>query len=145
MSQRELNVIVHGIKEDGARTNDTVAELFGTLELKHQPTTLANRLGSKSSDKSRPILITMESHQRKRELMSKLWKLKHGPDKFQKISVTEDFTQEERNEIKRWVEEAKQRTDKESGYIWKVRGSPRGNLRLVKMNAWRNECIHGTM
>ena len=51
---------------------------------------------------SRPIRITMESPQRKEVFMSSLWKLKHGPEKFQKISVTDDYTQDERREMGEW-------------------------------------------
>ena len=80
----------------------------------------------------------MESHERKREFMAQLWKLKNGPKRFQKISVTEDYTQEERKEIKRWVDEAKERTKKDDGYVWKIRGSPRSKLRFVKMRVWQN-------
>ena len=75
----------------------------------------------------------MESKERKSEIMSKLWKLKNGPEKFQKISITDDFTQEERKEIKRWVDEAKERTRQEDGYVWKIRGSPRTKLRFIKL------------
>ncbi len=134
--QRGLNIIVHGLKEDGmsARTNPIVKELFDTLEMKHHPTTSADRLGAKSPVKIRPIRVTMESYERKRQFMSSLWRLKHGPDKFQKISITDDYTQEERREIKRWVDEAKKRTQMEDGYVWKVRGSPRSKIRLVRMS-----------
>ena len=136
---RELNIIVHGVEEDaGTQTGPVFKELFDTLEVKHHLTTLADRLGGKSPDKIRPIRVTMESLERKRELMAKLWKLKHGPEKFQKISVTEDYTQEERKEIKRWVDEAKERTKKGDGYVWKIRGSPRSKLRFVKMRVWQN-------
>ena len=34
------------------------------------------------------------------------------------------------------MEEAKQRMKTEAGYEWKVRGSPRCGLRLVKMKIW---------
>ena len=132
--RRELNIIIHGLKEDGKVSQCPVTnELFETLELKHHPTTSVDRLGAKSQDKIRPIRVTMESYERKQEFMSSLWKLKHGPDKFQKISITDDYTQDERREIKRWVEEAKKRTQDEDGYVWKVRGSPRSKIRLVKM------------
>lgn len=133
--ERELKIIVHGLEEDETSTQikSVVKELFDTLEVEHRPTTLADRLGGKSRDKFRPIRITMESHERKNEIMNNLWKLKHGPIKFQKISVTDDFTQEERKEIKRWVNEAKERTRKEDGYVWKIRGSPRSKLRLIKL------------
>ena len=136
---REVNVIVHGVEEDaGTQTGPVVKELFDTLEVKHHQATLADRLGGKSLDKIRPIRITMESLERKREFMAQLWKLKNGPKRFQKISVTEDYTQEERKEIKRWVDEAKERTKKDDGYVWKIRGSPRSKLRFVKMRAWQN-------
>ena len=132
---RELKLIVHGIEESGTHTetNSVVKELFETLEVKHHPTILADRLGEKSLNKNRPIRITMESDERKIEIMSKLWKLKYGPGKFLKISITDDFTQEERKEIKRWVDEAKERTKKENGYVWKIRGSPRSKLYFIKL------------
>ena len=135
-TERELNVIVHGIREDDARpqTDQLVTELFETIGVEQHRTTLAHRLGSKSTDRIRPVKITLESSEKKSEFMSKLWKLKYGSEKFQKISITEDFTQDERNEIKLWVEEAKQRTRKEDKYIWKVRGSPRTKISLVKMS-----------
>ena len=124
------------MKEEDAepKADHLVRELFDTVGVEHHPTTLAHRLGSKSANKIRPIKITLESYERKSELLSKLWKLKNGLEKFRKISITEDFTQEERNEIKLWVEEAKQRTKMETKYIWKVRGSPRNEIRLVKMS-----------
>ena len=102
--------------------------------MENYPETSIDRLGSKSPEKTRPIRVTMKSYERKHILMSSLWRLKHGPEKFRRISITEDYTQDERQEIKRWVEEAKSRTqDSEDGYKWKVRGSPRSQLRLVRM------------
>ena len=128
---RELNVIVHGIKED---CSGPVKELFDTMEIEQHPGISTDRLGAKSPDKIRPIRITMESYERKQKFMSSLWRLKNGPEKFRRISVTEDYTQEERHEIKRWVDEAKRRTQEvDDGYVWKVRGSPRSKLRLVNM------------
>ena len=133
-----MNVIVHGVEEDtSTQTGSVVKELFDTLEVKHHPNTLADRLGGKSLDKIRPIRITMESHERKHEFMAQLWKLKNGPMNCQKISVTEDYTQEERKEIKRWVDEAKERTKKDDEYVWKIRVSPRSKLRFVKMRVWQ--------
>jgi len=74
----------------------SVAELFDTLELEHHPTIKADRFGSKSPDKIRPIRIIMESHEGRYEFMSMLYRLKHGSDKFRKINTTEDFTHGER-------------------------------------------------
>ena len=50
--------------------------------------------------------------------------------------MTDDHTQDERKEIRQWVEEAKERSLNENGYVWKVRGSPtNNNLRLIRMKA----------
>ena len=129
---RELNIIVHGLKEDG--TDPGVKEVFDTLKIKQHPGTSTDRKGTKSEDKIQPVRITMESYEEKQKFMSSLWRLKNGPEKLRKISITDDYTQEERREIKRWVDEAKRRTQEvDDGYVWKVRGSPRSKLRLVNM------------
>ena len=129
IDQRDLNIIIHGLPEsEGEATSHTAAEIFDTVEFKNEPTTSAIRLGSKAPEKTRPIRITLSSCRKKEELMSNLWKLKRGPDKFHKISVTDDYTKDEREEIKRWVTEAKKRTEEENGFVWKVRGSPRSQI-----------------
>ena len=62
-----------------------------------------------------------------------LGKLKYGQEFFRRISITDDYTQDKRNEIHRYVEEAKERTKNEKSFTWKVRGSPNNNLRLIKV------------
>ena len=132
---------MHGIKEEktSSQCNTAVKELFNTLEVVDHPTIQVDRLGKKVPDKIRPIRIRLGSHKSKQEFMSSLWKLKNGPDRLQKISVTDDFTQEERRNIRRWVEVARERTKSENGYEWKVRGSPRSGLQLVKMKIWSEQ------
>ena len=65
--QRDLNLIVHGVKEDdaGSNTDRLVMELFDTIGMEHLSTTPAHRLGSKSPDRIRPIKITLESYEEK--------------------------------------------------------------------------------
>ena len=132
---RQLNVIIHGIKEENTESDrTTVEDLFNTVGIEYAPTTSAtDRLGSKSSERTRPIRICMKTQEAKSSFMTSLGKLKDGPDTFKKISVTDDYTQEERKEIKRWIEEAKARSRNECDYVWKVRGSPNNNLRLIRM------------
>lgn len=133
--QRDLNIIIHELTEDADETcSNTVTEIFKTVGFDNENTASAIRLGSKTSEKTRPIRITLSSHRKKKEFMSTLWKLKLGPQKFHKISVTDDYTKDEREEIKRWVTEAKKRTEREKGFVWKVRGSPRTQLRLTRFS-----------
>ena len=71
----------------------------------------------------------------KDELMSKLGNLKNANNKFKKINVTDDYTIKERNEIRQWVEKSKEMNNdmQESDFVWKVRGTPKIGMRLVKI------------
>ena len=133
---RELNIIIHGLeeKESGKEYDrEIIKQLFDTVGIQYAPCSSADRLGRKTTDRTRPIRLSMETKEEKRNFMSMLGKLKYGPEVLRKISITDDYTQEERNEIRQWVEEAKNRTRSGEGYIWKVRGSPTNGLRLIKM------------
>ena len=61
----------------------------------------------------------------KEMIMWNLWKLKNSDDKFKKLRITEDYTQEERSLIRSFVEKAKVKSQEESNhqYIWRVRGT----------------------
>ena len=137
LETRQLNVIIHGLHEDSAAEDKTVIEeLFDTVGLKYTPKIIIDRLGSKSNEKTRPIRLRMETKETKSDFMSNLGRLKNGPIMLRKISITDDYTQDEREEIRRWVAEAKERSRNESGYVWKVRGSPNANnLRLIRIKA----------
>ena len=136
--RRELNIIIHGLaeKENGKEYDrEIIKQLFDTVGIQYEPCSTADRLGRKTTDRTRPIRLRMETHEEKGKFMSMLGKLKYGPEVLHKISITDDYTQEERDEIRQWVEEAKTRTKSGEGCIWKVRGSPTNGLRLIKMKA----------
>ena len=63
--------------------------------------------------------------------MGSLSKLK-DVQKYVKISITDDLTRTERQLIKLWKNKADQRNkvNKKSNFVWKVRGSPRGDRGL---------------
>ena len=69
--------------------------------------------------------------------MSLLGKLKYAEAEYKKISVTEDCSVEEREEIRRWVTLAKRKNETEDeenkgikNYAWKV---PKTGMRIVKI------------
>ena len=66
-------------------------------------------------------MVCLRSNEEKDDFMSKLWRLKYVKDKFNRISITHDYTLEERKTIKEWVKKAKQRNMNENEmYIWKL-------------------------
>ena len=75
----------------------------------------------------------MNSANDKQEIMSNLSKLKNADASLRGISVRDDYTIEERKLIKTMNEEAKRKNETENMTHWKVRGSPKNGLRVVKV------------
>ena len=76
----------------------------------------------------------MKSLNEKEMVMGSLGKLKTAPENFRRINVTDDYTIDERQLIKNKVAEAKHKTEVEGDgkFVWKVRGTPKNGLRLIK-------------
>ena len=134
---RDLNIIIHGIDESEIPDDLFIKELFCITEVKTSPV-MVHRLGQKKEDRSRPIKIVMDTKKHKTEFMSKLWKLRYAGPTHKKARITDDYTLEERVEVKRWVKMAKEKTESdhdegtmEMDHVWKVRGTPKSGMRLV--------------
>ena len=90
------------------------------------------RLGKPNEDKKIPIKFVMSNAAEKDNIMARLVNLKYVEDIYRKLSGRDDYTIEERNQINEWVKEAEQKNRDENTHAWKVRGSPKNDLRLVK-------------
>ena len=78
----------------------------------------------------------MNNEQEQINIMRNFPKLKDADEQFKKLRITDDFTIEEREEIRKWVQKAKLKNNEEGEnkrYIWCVRGTPTNGLRLVKI------------
>ena len=133
--KRKLNIIIHGLEENIEGDEVSIKKIFDAMNMEIG-TALAHRLGAKKENQARPVKMVMRSENDKDLFMSKLWMLKH---KFnQKIRVTDDYTWEEREEIRRWVKMADERNGKnndevKTNYKWKVRGTPKTGMRIVQI------------
>ena len=101
------------------------------------------RLGVKAMNKSRPIMVHLRSEEEKDDILSKLWRLKYARSTNEKISITHDYTVEERALIREMVDEAKRRnlsgnTDGKQDFLWKVRGTPKTRMQIVKIGINRS-------
>ena len=135
---RSSNVIIHGVKEEienGKEKDDEFVTAFlGALGIDINPESTV-RLGKSDHNRIRPLKLKMKTEEEKDAVMARLPNLKNAEDKFKKISVTDDYTVDERNEIRKWVDKAKeQNRDDNSDVIWKVRGTPKNGMRLVKFS-----------
>ena len=75
----------------------------------------------------------MKTKEDQQKVMNSLRNLKGTADEFGKISVTEDYTQTERKQIEEWVKKAKEQSANDEKYIYKVRGTPKNGIHLMRV------------
>ena len=80
----------------------------------------------------RPIKVTMKNTADKHKVMDNLRLLKGTTHEFGRISITDDYTKTQREQIKKYSQMAKEKSDQSEEFIYKVRGNPKNGLRLVK-------------
>ena len=92
------------------------------------------RIGIDLRNKHRPMKITLNCEEEKKTIFRNIHKLK-GKIQFDHIRVTEDFTPNERETLKRWYEKANERNQnmQSTKFVWRVRGSPKTELRLMRV------------
>ena len=89
-------------------------------------------------------MVHLRSEEEKDDILSKLWRLKYTRSTNEKISITHDYTVEERALIREMVDEAKRRnlsgnTDGKQDFLWKVRGTPKTRMQIVKIGINRSK------
>ena len=145
IESRKRNIIIHGVmelshdtpekdqEEDKSEIEMILADIdISDIKFSH------HRIGIKHPDekvKERPIKVTFESLNDKERIMKSLGKLKRY-DHYKRLSITDDFTINERKKIKDMNDKAKKMNSGNEGdlidFKWSVRGSPRTKLRFIK-------------
>ena len=141
--RRENNIIVHGVNEDRQNSdeqrrnsdNTYVSELFQILGVNVKPSSITRLGKNDNNEKTRPIKIIMNSVADKDLVMSRLPNLKTAEDKYKQISVKDDYTPEVRAMIRSMNDKASELNKSENTTEWKIRGTPKNGLRLVKIKA----------
>ena len=133
---RSANLIVHGVAEtngvDSQKDEEFVDALFEKIGINSTPDSIT-RLGKAETSKIRPLRIKLANENEKEKVMSRLSNLKDAEPRFKQVSITPDFTQEEREIIRSWVDKAKEKNRTENGnFVWRTRGSPKNGMRLVR-------------
>ena len=128
------NMMIHG-KEENHDDAVYVGNLIKAVTCKAIKPKCIERIGKLERNKKRPIKITLQNVEDKETIMKNLCNLKTKQE-YHDISVGDDFTTMERKMIKGLVNEAKQRSEKESEkskYIWRVFGTPNKGLTLKRI------------
>ncbi|ESN94395.1 hypothetical protein HELRODRAFT_164227 [Helobdella robusta] len=89
------------------------------------------RIGKKGVN-PRPMLIGSKEKSMKNMIMENRVRMKQLSDELKNVSISHDFTKEQREKCKKLVAEAKDKQKQESGeFLYRVRGDPL-NLRKIK-------------
>ena len=135
--KRANNFIVHGLQETGEQSeqvkiNDvqTITKLLEVVGVGGGFES-CTRLGKNELNKKRTLKVVMKTKQGKNDVLKNLRELKGSEKIFGKISVTDDYTANEKEQIKRYVEEAKAKSTIDVKNVWRVRGDPKNGLKLV--------------
>ena len=134
--RRSANLIIYGIEEKSTddpkeQDKDFISSLLEKIGVAQRPKQIF-RLGKKG-DKTRPVKITMENEDDKDTIMARLGSLKNAEDMFRKVSVREDYTLEEREMVREMVKKAEAKNDADNTNEWKVRGTPKTGLKVVRI------------
>ena len=137
IARRAKNFVIHGAEEfgrneDKVKENDKqyVSDVFKKLGVAAKPVSII-RLGRPNESEKRPLKIVMRTDDEKKKVMSSLGRLKGTAEEFGKISITDDHTAAEREQIKKFSMMAKEKSSKSTDKVFKVRGDPKNGLRLV--------------
>ena len=132
--KRAANFIVYGIKEDVIKDADSnfIKSFLGVIGIDATPKSVI-RLGQRKDNTSRPVKVTMNTDLEKDSVMSRLINLKDADEVYKKLSVRDDYTIEERELVREWSRKAAKKNEEEHTNEWKVRGTPKNGLRLVKI------------
>ena len=135
--RRSKIFIIHGFDEKGddnaaIKDNDKklIARFLEVIGSESQPESFT-RLGKPNGDKRRTIKVVMKTKDEKVNVMANLKRLKDTVDEFGRISITDDYTSGEREQIKSWVKKAEEKSAQDPKYVYKVRGVPKNGMRLV--------------
>ena len=138
--KRARNFVIHGADEYGNTPEkikkldtDYVIEILTHLGITQKPESVT-RLGNSNNLKKRPIKVVMKVKEDKQNVMRNLRKLKGTIDEFGRISVTEDYTQSEREQLRKWSDDAKKKSADDAEFDYKVRGDPKNGLRLLRVS-----------
>ena len=117
-----------------AQDKEFVDSFLETIDVEASPKQVV-RIGKEATPgKCRPVKLIMRKIEDKTAIMSNLNKLKHAGASWNSISIRDDYTIEERQLIKQMHEEAKRRNEADEVTHWKVRGTPKKGLKIVKIS-----------
>jgi len=134
LRDREKNILIFQLPES-SDDNERVEMIVNHLSdgsIKKDKIFKITRLGKKTENTVRPVLIKFDSTETKELIMQNVYKMTTISDNLRKVNVRYDLTKEQRDERKKLTESARDMEKNcNNGFLYRVRGLP-GRWRIVK-------------
>ena len=149
--RRAKNIIIFGKREHSQRfqkdeDEDFVKQLIKDIQIGPVKIKEISRIGeyNREATKDRPMKITVDTEEEQKKIMKNLKNLK-GNEEYRVISIKEDYTLNERQLIRVYVEQAKAlnalENAKKSTTVYKVRGTPKNGLFLKRFSTEKETTV----
>lgn len=141
---RSKNVIIYGMVEEGEpnfeKDKCAVASLLKDINVCSSPVRVY-RLGKWSCNGSRirPVKVVMDNEDQQNEVLVQFRQVART---YNGLYVREDYTLDEREEIRKCVEQARMKNKSDDRYYWTVHGCPRSELYLRRAEKRNTEQTH---
>ena len=109
-----------------------VGELFDEIEVSAKVEKIT-RLGKREENKTRPLMISLDTIRDKALVMENLKKLGEAPEHLKKLVVMHDLTPQQRKERKAMIAEASQKTEPNVRVVVRSAPGPRWDPKYVKL------------
>ncbi|ESO02136.1 hypothetical protein HELRODRAFT_161372 [Helobdella robusta] len=132
IKERENNLIMFHLPESGSDRVD-VMKILKHLSNNVVDANLVHltRLGKKSDDHTRPLLLKMDSVDIKNMIIKNVSKLKSLDVSLGRIGLSHDLSPEQRKELRSKIEEARALKASDKGFLYRVRGQSIGSSSFV--------------
>ena len=134
--KRDCNSAVHGVDQN-VDPSEYIDNLIKTLAIGVVKPKAVKRI---DNAEKRPLIVTFQNTEEKSKFMKSLSNLK-GKNEYQGLRITDDYTMNERNLIRKLSEQAKQKNIQEGSnadFSWRVRGSSKNGFRIMKIYKKQN-------
>lgn len=142
---RAKGIVVYKLAESEGETKEerveedryVLEELLQFLGFPDTEIVYAERLGRFSAErcnenKFRPIKVRFTDQATRDNVLRSLYKLRNAPEKMKALSIRQDLNNNQRAELRRWTDEAFNKSRNSLTMHYRVKGEP-GNYRLMEM------------
>ncbi|ESO02213.1 hypothetical protein HELRODRAFT_161456 [Helobdella robusta] len=133
IKEREKNLVLFR-RAEGDDDKERVMKIFNQStrnEVAEKAVVKVTRLGKKQEKINRPLLLSLDSVESKNLIMDNVSRMKSLDDVLKGVWLSHDLSNDQRDELKKLINDAKKQESVSGDFLFRVRGPP-GRWKIVK-------------